>query len=238
MDSSQASTSTSQPQSQATVSSTQSTVTADVQDERTILVNVKQKANPLLKHMSGVQCKFVDNIEADYVFGRSACGVFLSLKYHNLYPNYIYEKMRAIGEGYRLKVLILLVDISDPKAPLRELTKFAVHSDSTLMVCWSFEEAARYIETYKVFRNKSPQILMEKQAANSRGTEGAYECVAEALSSLKRINRTDAISLISSFESLHKLAAASPDAISVCPGLGPQKAEQLHNLFRRAFVRM
>ena len=209
----------------------------DVQDDRTILVNVKQKANPLLRHLKNVECKFVENIEADYVFGRSACALFLSLKYHNLYPNYIYDKMRAVGEGYRLKVLILMVDISEPRAPLRELTKFAMHADATLMVCWSFEEAARYVETYKLFRNKTPQILMEKQAANSRGTEGAFECVAEALASVRRINKTDAVSLISTFESLEKLVSASSEAVSVCPGLGPHKAEQLAALFRRPFVR-
>lgn len=211
--------------------------TADVLDDRTILVNVKQKENPLLKHLKGVQTKFVDNIEADYIFGRSACGVFLSLKYHNLYPNYIYDKMRAIGDGYRLKVLILLVDISDPKVPLRELTKFAIHTEATLMLCWSFEEAGRYVDTYRLFRNKTPQILMEKQAANNRGTEGAYECVAEALSSLKRVNKSDAVSLISSFDSLERLSAASADSLSVCPGLGPQKADQLYVLFRRPFFR-
>ena len=105
------------------------------------------------------------------------------------------------------------------------------------MVCWSFEEAARYVDTYKLFRNKTPQILMEKQAANNKGTEGAYECVAEALSSVKRVNKSDAVSLISSFQSLESLSAASADALSVCPGLGPQKAEQLHSLFRRGFVR-
>lgn len=224
--------------SQSRASGSQTTSTTDVQDERTLVVNVKQKANPLLKHVTGLEVKFAEDIEADYVFGRSACGIFLSLKYHNLYPSYIYEKMRAIGSGYRLKVLMLMVDVSEAKVPLRELTKFAVHADATLMVCWSFEEAARYVESFKVLRNKSPQVLMEKTAANSRGTEGAYECVAEALSSLKRINRTDAISLISSFESVEGLAVASPDAISLCPGLGPQKVDHLFSLFRRPFVRM
>jgi DNA excision repair protein ERCC-1 len=225
--------STSQSSSQLSHSST-----GDVtQDDRTVLVNVKQTGNPLLKHLQLVKAQFVDNIEADYIFGRSACGIFLSLKYHNLYPNYIYDKMRAIGAGYRLKVLILLVDISDPKIPLRELTKFAIHADSTLMLCWSYEEAARHVETYKLYRNKTPQILMEKQTSNAKGTAGAYECVAEALSSVKRINKSDAVSLMSAFESLERLTAASKDSLSVCPGLGPQKAEQLHNLFNRSFVR-
>ena len=206
-------------------------------DDKTILVNRSQKDNPLIKQLKGVDCAFVDNIKADYVFGRGQCAVFLSIKYHNLYPNYIYDKFRSIGEGYHLKVLVVLIDVSDPRLPLRELSKFAISIEATLMVCWSFEEAAKYIETYKLFRNKSAEILMEKQGANDRGTEGSYECVCEALSSVKKVTKTDAVSLISTFSSLEKIMKASPEALSVCPGLGPQKAQHLHSLFRKPFKR-
>ena len=206
-------------------------------DDRTILVNVRQKENPLIKLLRGVECCFVDTIEADYVFGPGQCALFLSIKYHNLYPTYIYDKFKSVGNGYSLQVLIVMIDVSDPRLPLRELTKFTIAVDATLMVCWSYEEAARYVETYKLYRNKPPEILMEKQGANDRGTQGEYECAVEALASIRKINRTDAVSLISTFASLDKLVKASPDAISVCPGLGPQKAEHLHNLFRKPFKR-
>lgn len=207
-------------------------------DEKTILANPRQKDNPLIKHLSkAVAVEYTEDIRADFVFGRGQCGVFLSLKYHNLYPNYIYDKIKSIGSGYPLKVIILLIDIAEPRVPLKELTKFAIHVNATLMACWTFEEAARYVETYKLYRYKSPEILMPKQLANNKGTEGSYECVAEALSSVKRITRTDAVSLISTFGSLEKIARTSVEGLSVVPGLGPQKAEHLNRLFRRPFMR-
>lgn len=207
-------------------------------DEKTILANPKQKDNPLVKYLTKqVLVEYTEDIKADFVFGRGQCGVFLSLKYHNLYPNYIYEKIKSIGQGYSLKVLILLIDIAEPRVPLKELTKFCIHVNATLMSCWSFEEAARYVESYKIYRYKSPEMLMPKQLANNKGTEGSYECVAEAISSVKRITRTDAVSLISTFGTLEKIARTSTEGLSVVPGLGPQKAEHLHRLFRKPFMR-
>ena len=122
-------------------------------DERTIMVNEKQKGNPLIGHLKGLKVVYDDAIEADYIIGRGACVIFLSLKYHNLYPNYIYDKFKLVGQGYPLQVLLVLVDISDPRVPLKELTKFCIYNGSTLMLCWSFEEAAKYVEYYKNFRN-------------------------------------------------------------------------------------
>lgn len=208
-----------------------------VVDERTIVVNSKQKGNPLIGHLKGLKVVYEDSIEADYIIGRGACIIFLSLKYHNLYPNYIYDKLKLVGEGYSLQILLVLVDISDPRVPLKELTKFCIYSDSTLMLCWSFEEAAKYVEFYKNFRNKPPSMLMSKQFANNQGTEGSYECVAEALAGVKKVNKTDAISLISTFESLEKLIKSPSENIALCPGLGPLKAEYLYKLFRKPFVR-
>lgn len=202
----------------------------------TILVNWKQKENPLLKSLRGPRA-FDDSIEPDYVLGRGICAIFLSLKYHNLYPNYIYDRYKALGKSYTLRLLLILVDIGDVKAPLKEMTKFAILTESTLMLAWSYEEAARYLELYKAFENKSPEIIMEKQLANNKGTVGAYECVIEAIAGVKKINKTDAISLVSTFESLDRLMRATPEKLSLCPGLGPQKAEQLAALFNKPFVR-
>ncbi|KAI1280740.1 DNA excision repair protein ERCC-1 [Halotydeus destructor] len=208
----------------------------DALKPNTLVVNKKQRENPLLKHLR-IPWLIDEAIEPDYVLGRGMCGYFLSLKYHNLFPNYIYDRYNALGQSFGLRILLLMVDIPDPKVPLKELTKFALLTDSTLMCCWTFEEAARFFETYRLFENKSPEILMEKQFANNKGTEGAYECVVEALATVKKINKTDAIQLVSAFDSLEKIVKAPPEKLALCPGLGPLKAQQLHALFRKPFVR-
>lgn len=48
----------------------------------------------------------------DYVMGHSSCALFLSLRYHNLNPNYIHERLKDLGKQYELR--ILLVQVSDP----------------------------------------------------------------------------------------------------------------------------
>lgn len=180
---------------------------------------------------------FEDDMAPDYVLGKTCCCLFLSLKYHNLYPTYIYERYNVLGKLYLLRVLLVLVDVEDVKTPLKELTKAAILGESTLMLCWSYEEAARCLETYRTFENKSPEILMERQQTNNKGTEGAYECVVEALAGIKKINKTDAMSLVSNFETLERIIRAQPEKLALCPGLGPQKAEAMHALFKRPFKR-
>lgn len=36
------------------------------------------------------------------------------------------------------------------------------------MLAWSAEEAGRIIETYKIFQNKPPDMIMEKQESDPR----------------------------------------------------------------------
>ncbi|RWS17187.1 DNA excision repair protein ERCC-1-like protein [Dinothrombium tinctorium] len=219
----------------------------------TVIVNRKQRGNLLLKSIKNVNWDYGD-IEADYMMGEQTCALFLSLKYHNLYPTYIYERLKSLGKAYKLQVLLVLVDVVDPNAPLKEMANVAILSECTLICVWSYEEAGRVIETYKMFEHKSPQIIMEKQLANANGTEGNYKCAIEALSSVKSISKTDAISLISTFECMQKIVKSTPEQLALCTGLGPQKvgvlylikysfllihlqAERLYQLFRRPFKR-
>ncbi|RWS29801.1 DNA excision repair protein ERCC-1-like protein [Leptotrombidium deliense] len=206
------------------------------QKSNCIFVKNKQRGNLLLKSLKNVNWEYSD-IEPDYLMTPQTCALFLSLKYHNLYPNYIYERLKSLQKNYKLRILLLLVDVSDPNVPLKELSKVAVLSDCILMCAWSYEEAARIIETYKTFEHKSPQLIMEIQSANANGTEGNYKCAIEALSSIKSINKTDAITLISTFESLEDIIKSPPENIALCTGFGTQKAERLHQLFHRPFKR-
>lgn len=57
----------------------------------------------------------------------------------------------------------------------------------------------------------------------------------EALTSIKSVNRTDAMTLLSTFGSLEKIVAATEEEISFCPGFGPQKASKLHSVLHQSF---
>lgn len=198
--------------------------------KNTILVNPRQKGNPLLKSIRNVPWEFSE-IEPDYVMGQTTCALFLSLRYHSLFPNYIHDRLKALGKSYQLRVLLVQVDVTDPHPTLKELSKIAILADCTLMLAWSPEEAGRYVETYKVFENKSAEFIMEKQE------DDLYSQLVDALTTVKSINRTDAMSLLSMFGSLEKIAEASENDLSLCPGIGPQKAARLHWVLHQPFIK-
>lgn len=73
-----------------------------------LLVNPRQKGNPLLKSVRNVPWEY-DDIVPDYQMGVSSCALFLSLRYHNLNPDYIHERLKLLGQKYELRVLLVQV---------------------------------------------------------------------------------------------------------------------------------
>lgn len=127
-----------------------------------IQVNPKQRGNPILKSITNIPWEFNDKVIADYVVGKTACVLFLSVRYHNLKPDYIHERLKQLGKSYELRVLLVHVDIKESQNALKHLTRVCLLADLTLMLAWSSEEAGKIIETYKLFENRSPDFIMEK----------------------------------------------------------------------------
>lgn len=186
----------------------------------TVIVSPRQKGNPLLKHIRNVPWEYGD-IEPDYIMGQTTCALYLSLRYHNLFPNYIHQRLKSLGKSFELRVLLVHIDVSDPHPPLRELSQISILAECTLILAWSAEEAGRHIETYKVFESKSAELLMEKSE------EDVFGKLVDSLSSIKSINRPDAVTLLSSFGTLEKIARASRDELSLHPGMGMQKVGKI-----------
>lgn len=74
----------------------------------TLLVNPKQRGNPILKAITNVPWEY-DDIVPDYQMGKTSCALFLSLRYHNLNPDYIHERLKLLGKMYELRVLLVQV---------------------------------------------------------------------------------------------------------------------------------
>lgn len=195
-----------------------------------ILVNPRQKGNPLLKHIGKVPWEYDERIVPDYVMGRTTCALFLSIKYHALKPDYIADRIKALGKLYELRVLLVLVDSKDPHHSLKYLTRVCLICDLTLMLAWSPEEAGQMIETYKVFENKPPDMIMEKQDMDPHAK------LVSALTSVRSINKTDAMTLLTTFGSLEAIVKATKDSLSLCPGIGPSKAARLHTVLHQPFL--
>ncbi|OWK15870.1 ERCC1, partial [Cervus elaphus hippelaphus] len=126
----------------------------------------------------------------------------------------------------------VLPDYKDPQQALKELAKMCVLADCTLILAWSPEEAGRYLETYKAYEQKPADLLMEKLE------QDFVSRVTECLTTVKSVNKTDSQTLLTTFGSLEQLIAASREDLSLCPGLGPQKARRLFDVFHEPFLKV
>lgn len=102
--------------SSATSSSTSAPTTAippavrNINKNHCVLVHPKQRGNPILKSITNVPWEFEDGIYADYVVGSTAGILFLSLRYHQLNPDYIHSRLKDLGKRFELRILLVLVD--------------------------------------------------------------------------------------------------------------------------------
>lgn len=58
-----------------------------------------------------------------------------------------------------------------------------------------------------------------------------------ALTTVRSVNKTDAMTLMSTFGTISGLLKATPNALSLCPGFGMQKAQRLHKALHESFLR-
>jgi DNA excision repair protein ERCC-1 len=169
------------------------------------------------------------DIPADYVVGATTCALFLSLKYHRLHPEYIYNRIRDLKGQYSLRILLTMVDIENHEDPLRELSKTSLVNNVTVMLCWSAQEAGRYLELFKTFENAAPTSIRAQQA-------GTYsEKMVEFITVPRSINKTDAVGLVSNFGSIRTAINAGPEEIGLIAGWGDKKVQRWCNAVREPF---
>ncbi|XP_056610805.1 DNA excision repair protein ERCC-1 [Triplophysa dalaica] len=195
-----------------------------------IIVSPRQRGNPILKFVRNVPWEFGE-VVPDYVLGRTTCALFLSVRYHNLNPNYIHERLKQLGQSFALRVLLIQVDVKDPPHALKELARICIMADCTLILAWSPEEAGRYLETYKSYEKKPADLLKEQVEKNYLSQ------VTDCLTTVKSVNKTDAMTLLSTFSSLEGIINASKEELVLCPGLGPQKAKRLYDVLHQPFIK-
>ena len=193
-----------------------------------ILVSTRQKGNPILNNIRSLPWEYGD-IPADYVLGATTCALFLSLKYHRLHPEYIYSRIRALGHKYNLRVLLTMVDIQNHEESLKELSKTSLINNLTLILCWSAQEAGRYLELYKSYEHASPTSIRAHQATSYS------EKLVEFITVPRSINKTDALSLVSAFGSVRAAVNARPEEIGEITGWGEKKVQRWVGTVREPF---
>ncbi|CAF9910937.1 MAG: ssDNA endonuclease and repair protein rad10 [Heterodermia speciosa] len=193
-----------------------------------ILVSSRQKGNPILNAVRSLPWEYSD-IPADFVLGNTTCAFFLSLKYHRLHPEYIYTRIRALGGKYNLRVLLTMVDIQNHEDPLKELSKTSLVNNLTLILCWSAQEAGRYLELYKSYEHAPATSIRAHQSTSYS------EKLQEFITIPRSINKTDALGLVSAFGSIKHAVNARPEEIGTIAGWGEKKVQRWCQSVREPF---
>lgn len=193
-----------------------------------ILVSPRQKGNPILLSLRSQPWEYSD-IPADYVLGLTTCALFLSLKYHRLHPEYIYTRIRGLAGKYALRVLLVLVDITNHEEPLKELSKTSLINNVTVILCWSAAEGARYLELYKSFEHAAPAAIMGVQARSWS------ERMVEFVTVPRGINKTDAVAVVSALGSVRAAVNARPEEVAALGGWGEKKVRRWTEVVREPF---
>lgn len=193
-----------------------------------ILVSPRQKGNPILNGVKSVAWEYSD-IPADYVVGATTCALFLSLKYHRLHPEYIYNRIRDLKGQYSLRILLTMVDIENHEEPLRELSKTSLVNNVTVMLCWSAQEAGRYLELFKTFENAASTSIRAHQSSSYS------DKLVEFITVPRNVNKTDAVGLVSNFGSIRTAVNAGPEEIGLIAGWGEKKVQRWTNAVREPF---
>ncbi|KAK0565205.1 ssDNA endonuclease and repair protein rad10 [Tilletia horrida] len=151
------------------------------------------------------------------------------LRYHRLHPEYIHTRIQKLAQMYALRILLIMCDVNDHQAAIKELTKVAVVNNLTIIVAWSAEEAGRYIETYKILEHKPVDVIKE------RISDDYMSQLTSVLTSIRGVNKTDVTTLLSNFGSLQRIATAAPSNLMMCPGFGDVKVRRLKEAFSQPF---
>ncbi|ORZ41703.1 hypothetical protein BCR44DRAFT_1423360 [Catenaria anguillulae PL171] len=136
-----------------------------------ILVNPRQRGNPVLDHILTVPWEYSDGTPADYV-------------YHRLHPEYIVQRIRGIQGHFELRVLLVLVDVGDHVSTVREVNGVCIANDLTLILAANNEECAKYLEMYKSMEHRPADALM------GRHEDDYSSRLTDALTQIKGVNPT------------------------------------------------
>lgn len=200
-----------------------------LQQPHVLYVSVKQRGNGVLDYIRNVPMQF-QKMVPDYIFSSTACALFLSVKYHVLYSDYIHRRIAALRTDFTLRVLLLLVDTDDNAKVLLDLNKLAVTHNLTLILAWTEEEAARYLETFKALDGRDASTIQK-----NKETGNFADQVTDYLTTCKGINKTDAAAVLTQFGSVRAAMAATPDELGLISGLGEVKVKRLYDAFHKPF---
>mmetsp|Transcript_16298 Transcript_16298/g.37616 ORF Transcript_16298/g.37616 Transcript_16298/m.37616 type:complete len:231 (-) Transcript_16298:21-713(-) len=222
-------------QSEPGASAASSSINAD-RARQTILAASRQQGNPMLEYVRATLVEYLPELTPDYLVTPDTGVLFISLRFHRLHPEYLQQRIKGMeaasssGSRYRVKVLLCRVDLEQPEEPLEQITLTSFHSKLSLLLAWTDAEAAAYLEMLHRQQHKGPEQLMGSLPEGDH-----HSRLAEVLTTVRGVNKSDASMLMLRFGSLAKIATATDEELVSCPGIGERKVKQLHHVLQEPF---
>ncbi|KAL0236366.1 hypothetical protein GEMRC1_002948 [Eukaryota sp. GEM-RC1] len=193
----------------------------------TVLLVEQQRSNPIVSSIKAVRSFFVPSLRgADFAYDTHACGLLLSLRYHNSSPRYIYNRVNKLPSSTNC-CLILLMDFNSDS--LMAITELCLVSNIKLYLAHTYREAASYIEVLRQIAENKP-----KTTANlSLITDDPVQFLSDAV---PRLSKRHIEGLFKEFKTLKGIANASVSSLASVNHIGPKTAKKIWNLFNGPFV--
>lgn len=186
---------------------------------------------------------FNGSILSDYYINASVQILFLSLKYHKVHPEYIWQRLKKLHRGSSvssrsdnsLRVLLVVVDIDAYNEVLRKLADLCIKQDLSLVLAWSFEEAGNYIAYAKQYETSASNATSAIRGIKSQDYRAA---VVETLTSVPAVNKTDVVNLLANFHSFHNVVKEGSNGTKLGDilGMGSRKVENMKRVFTEPFI--
>uniref|UniRef100_A0A0N4ZY10 HHH_2 domain-containing protein n=1 Tax=Parastrongyloides trichosuri TaxID=131310 RepID=A0A0N4ZY10_PARTI len=205
-----------------------------------------QRENKIISYIRNCRYDYSDTITCDYESGKE-CGVlYLSMIYHKKNPDYIETRYNDLS-GYKLKVLLVCVDIEDVDRNLYDINSICQRHEWTLILSYSFQEASEYLENLTRSLSHNERTVMrsyseyKKLQQVSTGENSVmlerFNMAKNLLTSIRTINSTNALDLLRNFGSIKEISKAGINDIALLRGLGMVKAKHVVHFFNQPFLK-
>lgn len=192
-----------------------------------LLINKNQSCNPMLKYITQVRKEYHSGItQYDFLCTSTTPILYLSLQYHKLHPNYIYQRL----EKKIPKILLILTDISDHRECMQQLHKLSLLKGFTIICAYNEREAGRWLETFTSFGYKGTESIQTRIGNDYKSK--ITNCLA---GSIRGINKTDVTTLLFTFGSFKNIALIGKHGLRGCPGMGETKVNRLYQALHQPF---
>lgn len=194
-----------------------------------IIVSRTQRGNPVLEHVRDVRLIEEKGLRVDYVTSQTTGVLFLSMKYHNVRPDYIFQRLSKLGNAYSLRLLLVKKDETNVLTTIKELTSICLDNNLTMIVVSSDEEAAAYLsELWKRSGTRGTTI-------QGRVKDDYKEQLHHVLTRIPTVNKSDVAQLSANFGSLRNILR-SADNLDELPRFGATKTRHFRNAVNEPFT--